>query len=378
MLNRREISVALAAGLAAGAMLTGSGSAHAAASISCESRYDGAAVPGQTANWQIVESTTATETGTGLGASVVSGPSNLWVFPGCGEALHYHDGQWREAPFPASTSTPIYAAAASSPSDVWAFPFDNGSSTQPVLFWNGKAWARSGQLSGVTNYGIYAAAAAGPDSVWASDHKSLWHFNGQAWTRSSLPFSLATMSAAPGGSLWATGTAGNTPVVAHLSGGYWTVTPMTRFLGGPPAELCQLAMMDIYAQGADSVWAIGGQSCQDNGGGLAAVLHWNGSSWTAIRYHGNAGFGGSGSIAPDGSGGLWISMTGGVPGYGAMLHLTGGTIEQSALPKIDGVIPALELETPPGGGPVFGVGSYFTFPHDFQHAGAVIIEQRAA
>jgi hypothetical protein len=47
MLNRREISVALAAGLAAGAMLTGSGSAHAAASLSCESRYDGVAVPGQ-------------------------------------------------------------------------------------------------------------------------------------------------------------------------------------------------------------------------------------------------------------------------------------------------------------------------------------------
>jgi hypothetical protein len=130
----------------------------------------------------------------------------------------------------------------------------------------------------------------------------------------------------------------------------------------------------IYAQGADDVWAAGGPQCQDRGGSMSAVLHWNGSSWTARSYHGNSGE--ADSIAPDGSGGIWISTVVGLPGSGVMLHLTGGAIVPSALPEIDGDSPRISLETAPGGGTVYGVGAYFTFLHSVTAAGAVIIEQR--
>jgi hypothetical protein len=364
-----KISAALAGSLVAGALLAGSGSAHAAASLSCQSTYGRIAIAGQSASWRIIESTAASEDGTFIGASVVTGRSNLWLFPGCGEALQYHNGQWREAALPAGTPANITAATASSASAVWAF------AGHSVLFWNGRTWARTGQLSGLGSNGVSVAAAAGPDSVWASDGGFLWHFNGKAWTRSSLPFTvLDTLSAAPAGDLWAAGIVKSTPVIAHLSGRSWTFTSMTRFLGGEPNYLCGGYAIAIYAQGSDDVWAAGGPQCQDRGGSLRSVLHWNGSSWTALSYHGSSGE--ADSIAPDGSGGIWISTTVGLPGRGVMLHLTGGHIVSSALPEIDGTSPRVSLEAAPGGGPVYGVGAYFAFPHNVTAVGAVIIEQR--
>jgi hypothetical protein len=363
-----KISAALAATLVAGALLAGSSSAQAAPRLSCESTYGQIAVAGQSAGWQVIESTAASETGTFIGVSVVTGPSNLWVFPGCNEALHYHNGQWREAPMPGGTAANVTAATASSASDVWAF---SGGS---VLFWNGHTWAAAGRLSGFTSGGLSFAAASGPDSVWFSNGNSLWHFNGQAWSRSALPFaSMDTLSAAPDGSLWAAGMVKSTPVVAHFSGGSWKLTSVRGFLGADP-YLCGGYAMTIYAQGADNVWAAGGPGCQDRGGSLDAVMHWNGSSWTALSYHGSGGE--TDSIAPDGSGGIWISTIVGLPGSGIMLHLTHGSIVRSALPEIDGSSPRVSLETAPGGGSVYGVGAYFGFPHGMTTAGSVIIEPR--
>jgi len=359
-----KIAAALTASLTAGALLAGGGSAHASASPSCESTYGRVAVTGQSAGWRVIESTAPTETGTFIETSVVSGPSNLWAFPGCGEALHYHDGQWREAPLPTGTPANITAATAASPSAVWAFAGNS------VLFWNGHTWARTAQLSG----SIYDAAAAGPDSVWASDGSSLWHFNSQTWSRSALPFTgLDTLNASPDGTLWAAGTVKSTPVVAHLSSGSWSVTSLARFLGKDP-YLCGGYAIALYARSAHDVWAAGGPDCQDRGGSLRAVMHWNGSSWTALSYRGDSGE--AGSIAPDGSGGIWISTIVGLPGSSVVLHVTGDRITPSALPEIDGVSPRVGLQAAPGGGPVYGVGAYFTFPHNMTAAGSVIIEQR--
>jgi hypothetical protein len=65
-----------------------------------------------------------------------------------------------------------------------------------------------------------SADRVGPDSVWASDGGSLWHFNGKAWTRSNLPFTvLDTLSAAPDGDLWAAGIVKSTPP-NYLCAGY--------------------------------------------------------------------------------------------------------------------------------------------------------------
>jgi hypothetical protein len=231
----------------------------------------------------------------------------------------------------------------------------------------------------VPREGIPSAAAAGPDSVWAADGNILWYFNGRIWDRSLLPFDAGTLSAAPGGSLWAAGGAGGDPdtaaVVAHLTGESWTVTPVARFLPGLASELCGPQVAAISAQGPGSLWAAGGSYCAGSKGQVRAILHYADGSWTTRAYHGNTGQ--AYSMAPDGAGGLWISTTLGWPGPGGMLRLTGGQITSWRLPALDGTSPVVTLDGAPGeNGPAFGVGEY-TVKHGKEDLfGAVVIEQR--
>jgi hypothetical protein len=352
----------------AGTIVASGGVAHASAA-SCLATYGKVAVAGQTPGWRVVESTKPSATTAGyFQASVVSGPSNLWLFPGCGQALHYSGGEWQAVPLPAGAAAEITVAAASSPSDVWAF-----TSSGQALFWNGRTWA----LKGSTGTAVSAAAAAGPDAVWVAGGTSIWYFNGQTWKNSHLPFAASALSAAPGGSLWATGGAGKsfTPVVARLTGASWTVTSMARFLPGLVNEFCEPVVNAISAQGPDSVWAVGGSNCQDNKGQVRAILHWTGGSWTALAYHGDAGQ--ATSIAPDGSGGLWISTVTGVLAPSGMLRVTGEEINSWRLPLLDGTGPAVLLDGVPGGdGPAFGAGSYIVTHDNEGLPGSVVIEQR--
>jgi hypothetical protein len=167
-------------------------------------------------------------------------------------------------------------------------------------------------------------------------------------------------------------------LVVIREGGTLTVDQsgnILRYDGTAWSTPLPFSVLDSLSAAPDgSLWAAGGPQCQDRGGSLRPVLHWNGSSWTALSYHGNSGE--ADSIAPDGSGGVWISTTVGLPGSGVMLHLTGGAIVPSALPDIDGASPRVSLAAAPGGGPVYGVGAYFAFPHNMTAVGAVIIEQR--
>jgi hypothetical protein len=372
MVTRYGIAVVLGSCALTAGVLAGGGSAQAAGAASCLSTYGQVAVPGQTADWRVVQSTKPSAD-LGQVVSAVAGPSNLWLFACSGVALHYAGGGWTSVPLPAGAPPNITTATASSASDVWAFAgnSDEGQQTEQALFYNGRGWTEAGKI---TSGQIYTASAAGPDDVWAISTTAIWHYNGSAWAKVAAPFGAGAISVLPGGGVWAAGQEKSTPVVAHWTGGSWTVTPMTRFLPGLVNLFCEPVIGAIYAQGADNVWAAGGSGCQDNGGRLHAVLHWNGRSWTALSYRGNAGQ--PSSMAPDGSGGLWIATVSGWPGFGGMVHVTGGQISSVALPVLDGVTPAVTLEVARGGGPVFGVGDYYVEVKDTGIAGNAIIEQR--
>jgi hypothetical protein len=82
-------------------------------------------------------------------------------------------------------------------------------------------------------------------------------------------------------------------------------------------------------------------------------------------------------MAPDGSGGLWISTVNGVLGPGGMLHVSGGTIKPWRLPSVDGSSPEVRLNGAPGGdGPAFGAGFYLTERGNESFPGNVVLEQR--
>jgi hypothetical protein len=360
---RHGIAAALGGCVLAAGML-GVGGGVQASAASCLSTYGRVAVPGQTADWQVVQSTKPSEAFNAV-VSAVAGPSNLWLFVcGGGAALHYQGGAWTSVPLPAGTPASMTAATAYSASDVWAFAGNR------VLFYNGHRWALTGQLGGQ----VYAASAAGPSNVWATSFNTLWHYTGRSWTRIAAPFTLTSLSAPSSGGVWATGLENTTPVVAHWTGTSWTITSVSQYLRGLTNEFCRPGVSAIYAQSAGNVWVAGGSGCQDNGGHLTVVLHWNGSSWTALSYKGSAGQ--PSSMVPDGSGGLWISTVSGAPGIGGMVHVAGGQVSTVALPKLDGVTPTVTLQAARGGGPVFGSGFYFTVNNGIGEAGSVVIKVR--
>jgi hypothetical protein len=374
----------LGVSIAVGSILGGTafgGTARAAISAApanCFTANGGLAAAGQTKSWRIIQSTKPSAVGSLLVADAAVGPSDVWAFGDClngrgggtAAAVHYNGSRWTAVPLPAGTLSSVVAAAGSSPSDVWAFA--GSGRTEQALFFNGRAWTDAGRFKMLGN-SFFSAAALGRHDVWAFSAASMSHYNGRSWSESTLPFDMTAVSALPGGNVWATGFANGQPVVAHWRGA-WTITPMSRYLPGSTGELCVRSIPAIYAQSRGSVWAVGEFNCQDNGGQIHVILHWNGSSWAVLPYHGRTGQ--ATSIAPDGVGGLWISTVRGVPGTSGMLHLTGGRVVSSALPSIDGTTPRVTLTAAPSGGPAVGLGSYVVNPGNENIVGSVIIEQR--
>ena len=101
------------------------------------------------------------------------------------------------------------------------------------------------------------------------------------------------------------------------------------------------AVTGIYAQSADSVYAIGNGNRQDEGG-PTVILHYNGRSWTKVA-EGSFGYGTlpSQQISPDGRGGLWLPMPGLLGAPSCLLHYAGGTLTTVKLPA-DGRLISIE------------------------------------
>jgi hypothetical protein len=171
---------------------------------------------------------------------------------------------------------------------VWAFTQNGGSSRAPS--WNG------------TN-------------IWAFEGVDVAHWNGHAWSRTS---------------------------VAKL-------LPARQLLNNP-------SVTGIYAQSANSVYAIGNGNLQDEGGPMV-VLHYNGHSWSRVA-EGNYGFGTQPlqQIAGDGHGGLWLPMPGAFGAKSYLLHYSGGHLTAASLPLPASEINILAVAQIPGTSDVLGGG----------------------
>jgi len=99
--------------------------------------------------------------------------------------------------------------------------------------------------------------------------------------------------------------------VAHWNGSAWSRTSVARLL--PAAQKSHLndpAVTGVFEQSADSVYATGNGNQQDDGGPVV-LLHWNGHRWSKVA-GGLFGFGVQPAqpIVSDGHGGLWIPTPG--------------------------------------------------------------------
>jgi len=116
--------------------------------------------------------------------------------------------------------------------------------------------------------------------------------------------------------------------VAHWNGRAWTKTSVARLLP-KNTRLSHSFVAGIYAASANSVYAAASGGRQDEGGPLV-VLHFNGSRWSRVAQ--DTSVGGPAAVIPDGHGGLWIPVDTGVPPSGSMLHFFHGHIANVPLP----------------------------------------------
>ncbi|MGH7665975.1 MAG: hypothetical protein ACREOA_02920 [Candidatus Dormibacteria bacterium] len=206
-----------------------------------------------------------------------------------------------------------------------------------VEHWNGSLWSIVPAADPVPEYpssklGIQALFYSGEPpgafgdatlmGVTAISHSDIWtvgqyspndgtipsetlteHWDGSSWSivaapDRSLPEPLAAgstrandvltaVAAAPDGSLWAAGEAApSAGIVLKRDAGSWKfedAPPLTAALyrGTPPGPLSYPSpLYSVLAPSSSSVWIVG-----------AAILHWDGSSWTATYTAGGTDFG---------------------------------------------------------------------------------------
>ena len=331
----------------------------------------GAQASGRSASWHIVKQVHG-----GAFADVTAvaavGRNGGWAFDGQGNptAWERNGSHWSQVSFPGKSNEMVVAAAATAPSDVWAFTDNTGHSR--ALRWNGHKWSVAGTFS----RSIGAAAVLSPSNVWVFGQPYVpggglgaWHYDGHNWSRVAGGGGLEGASALSARDIWAfDGTD-----VAHWNGKAWTRTsvkallPAKQLLNGP-------SVTGIYAQSHDSVYAIGNGNLQDEGGPLV-VLHYNGHTWTKVA-QGNYGFGTEPlqQISSDGHGGLWLPMPGVFGQKSYLLHYSNGRLSQTTLPVPSSKINVETVSLIPGSSDVLAGG----FSHAADNTGgndvAVLLE----
>lgn len=262
------------------------------------------------------------------------GTSGGWAFSGAGAAapaaFRRSGANWVAAPFPGHSDERVVAARATSAANVWAFT-SNGTRSR-ALRWNGSSWSVAGSFSRE----IAGAVVVSSTDVWVFGDQfqpggvlGTWHFNGRAWTHIPGEGGLNGGSALSATSIWAFGGTH----VSHWNGRAWSATSVAGLLPARDRQgLNDPAVTAIYAQSPASVWAVGNGNREDEGGPLV-VLHFNGHAWTRVAENQSfAGDGVTGQVAPDGRGGLWIPLPGIEGGASHLVHYSGGQLTAAVLP----------------------------------------------
>jgi hypothetical protein len=241
-----------------------------------------------------------------------SSANNMWTFPGVSStafeqyALQRHDGTWKT--FKLGKTAQVGATAVFSPSDVWAFGMND--------------------VSTASGYGTPYVRC----------------YNGQAWTKASMPGDALGVSPLSATDIWAWGpttkTLGQTSprvVAMHWNGASWSTLAVPKYTVSGQRAIVQ----QLVATGPDSLWAVEGLAVnrgtgQPPGPGLV-LAHWNGHTWRVTAR--NTSVTGQGDLTGDGHGGVWLQAVTGTAGQDEFLHYTGGHL--AAVPEpaaADGVV----------------------------------------
>jgi hypothetical protein len=324
-----------------------------------------------TPTWRIIKQVHNGPFG-GFTAVTAVGKNGGWAFNqgSVPTAWRRSGSTWTQVPFPGKPNEVVVAAGATSSVNVWAFTA--GGAQSRALRWNGRAWTVQRSFS----QQIGGAVVISPNDVWVFGQPyfpgtglGAWHYNGRTWSHVAAGHGLQGGSALGGSDIWAFDGA----VVAHWNGSAWSRTSVARML---PArrQLNNPMLTGIFAQSRDSVYAIGNGNLQDEGGPLV-ILHWNGRQWSRVA-EGNYGFGVQPlqQVSSDGHGGLWLPMPGVDGQRSYLLHYSAGHLTQAGLP---GGVHKMSVEAValiPGTINVLGGGDTHAYDHPGTNVVAVMLE----
>lgn len=251
-----------------------------------------------------------------LAAVAALSASNVWAV-GTGtttdtpELIEHWDGRsW--ALVPGANAAPLSGVAAIAPNDIWAVGPGStgialgcaGGGTLAIEHWNGAQWASvpfpqpdptQGRMSlaSVTAFSSSDVWAVGGENVYNTNTgvtivPTVAHWSGAQWTLLPNPayrtaYGLASVAAAPGGTLLAVGQyeAANGPAATLAeqgSGGKLAIAASAS----PGTERNSLS--GVAALSAHDVWAVGASADGD------LSEHWNGTTWTVSSVPNSAGY----------------------------------------------------------------------------------------
>ena len=303
------------------------------------------------ASWHIVKRVHSGGSGD-VTAVVAVGKTGGWAFNGISgpTAWERSGNTWTRVAFPGRSGEEVVAAGASSASNVWAFT--DGGTTGRALRWNGHRWAAEASFGAP----VGGAVVLGPNNVWVFGQPGppalgTWHYNGHTWAKVRSGHGLDGGSGLSADDVWAfAGTR-----VAHWNGRAWTRTSVAGLLPAKQ-ELNDPAVVGVAALAGNNVYAIGSGNAEDEGG-PTVVLHYNGHTWSKVA-EGSFGVGTSPvqQVSADGHGGLWIPMPGFDGRRSYLLHYSAGHLTQAALPGGAARIDVESVSHIPGTAQVLGGG----------------------
>jgi hypothetical protein len=312
-------------GVVTGLVLGAATAAVATAGAAGAATAAAGAPPGAGApHWRIVKSV-KTNASADFTAVVATGKTAGWAFDGFASptAWERSGSTWTKVAFPGKSNEYVACAGATSPSDVWAFTDSAGNGGSRALRWDGHSWSVvttfPGQISGasvVTRHDVWVFGYSGGLGVW--------HYNGTTWSQVSKH--LGGGSALSASDVWAY----SSRAVDHWNGHAWTRTSV-RSLLPPKQQLSAPAVSGIIALSASDVYAIGNGNRQDAGGPVV-VLHYDGSTWARVASRDIDSYGSGQQISADGSGGLWLPMPGASGTASSLMHYANGKLTRSPLP----------------------------------------------
>jgi hypothetical protein len=241
----------------------------------------------------------------GYSAIVAPGRSTAWALGGTNPggasvptAERWIGGRWRSWPLPPHLTGFIGDASAPSSRDIWAVSYSSGY----VLHWDGarwkvaKSWRQHSVLTGVTalsatNVWVFGTTTGGFRGL------GTWHFNGRTWARArGRANEIYRASAVSGRDIWAVAANSHGGFVEHYDGRSWQRARTGRLLAGTRLD-------DVLALSRRNIWVVGNLETR-HGDGRLLIAHFNGQHWkrTVTRWRGDIG-----RLAPDGSGGVWVS-----------------------------------------------------------------------